>query len=127
MLSFPQTINVPLINNSAILYCLAKQAKKLGANKLAKQLFDRIQSLRIPQKFQEQVEVSTISSRARPFSDAEELLPMCYRCSTYNPLLTMSNKCIHCGQNFVHSYVSFGKLNTIEVVLFLFDHFVLHL
>lgn len=81
---------------------------KLGANKLAKQLFDRIQSLRIPSKFQEHVEVSTISSRARPFSDPEELLPMCYRCSTYNPLLTMSNKCIHCGQNFIHSYVSFG-------------------
>ncbi|GJQ71136.1 hypothetical protein Trydic_g1040 [Trypoxylus dichotomus] len=105
------------ISAFAVLYCLAKQAMKLGANKLAKQLFDRIQSLRVPSKFQEQVEVSTIASRARPFSDPEELLPMCYRCSTYNPLLTMSNKCIHCGQHFVHSYVSFEILPLVEFTL----------
>lgn len=76
-----ETDQVPVkgISKFAILYTLAKQARKLGANKLAKQLFDKIQSLRIPQKFQEQVEIATIASRARPFSDPEELLPMCYR------------------------------------------------
>lgn len=92
------------------MYCLAKQAKTLGANKFAKQLLDRIQPLRIPVKFQEQVEIQTIAARARPYSDPEELLPMCYRCSTYNPLATTSNKCVNCGQKFVHSYVSFGNL-----------------
>lgn len=94
---------------SAVLYCLSKQARKLGANKLAKQLLDRMQSLRIPQKFQEQVEIATIAARARPYSDPEELLPMCYRCSTYNPLASVSNRCVNCGEKFVHSYVSFGK------------------
>lgn len=93
------------------MYTLAKQARTLGANKLAKQLFDKIQSLRVPQKFQEQVEISTILARARPYSDPEELLPMCYRCSTYNPLAANSNTCINCGQKFVYSYVSFGKFN----------------
>lgn len=67
------------ISTFAILYTLAKQARKLGANKLAKQLFDKMQNFRIPQKFQEQVEIAAIASRARPFSDPEELLPMCYR------------------------------------------------
>lgn len=95
--------------NSYILYCLAKQAKTLGANKLAKQLLDRIQPLKVPFKFQEQVEIQTIAARARSYSDPEELLPMCYRCSTYNPLSATSNKCINCGQKFVHSYVSFGN------------------
>lgn len=101
------------------MYCLAKQAKTLGANKFAKQLLDRIQPLRIPVKFQEQVEIQTIAARARPYSDPEELLPMCYRCSTYNPLATTSNKCVNCGQKFVHSYVSFGKLfNIFYVVIY---------
>ncbi|KAF2899366.1 hypothetical protein ILUMI_06809 [Ignelater luminosus] len=101
----------------SILYTLAKQARTLGANKLAKQLFDKIQSLRVPQKFQEQVEISTIAARARPYSDPEELLPMCYRCSTYNPLAANSNTCINCGQKFVYSYVSFEILPLVEFEL----------
>ena len=95
----------------SILYCLAKQAKKLACNKLAKQLFDRIQTLKVPVKFQEQVEIGTVALKARSYSDPEDLLPMCYRCSTYNPLCTNTNCCIHCGQTFVHSFVSFGKDN----------------
>lgn len=97
------------ISNFAIMYALSKQARTLGANKLAKQLFDKMQTLRIPQKFQEQVEIQTIATRSKSYSDPEELLPMCYRCSTYNPLASNLNKCVNCGQKFVYSYVSFGK------------------
>lgn len=98
---------------------MAKQAKTLGANKLAKQLLDKIQPLRIPLKYQEQVEIQTIAARARSYSDPEELLPMCYRCSTYNPLAATSNKCINCGQKIVHSYVSFGKVFFKIFILFI--------
>ncbi|KAF5280569.1 hypothetical protein FQR65_LT00320 [Abscondita terminalis] len=96
----------------SIFYSLAKQARTLGANKLAKQLFDKIQTLTIPVKFQEQVEICTIASRARSYSDPEELLPMCYRCSTYNPLAANSNKCVNCNHKFIYSYVSFGTFQT---------------
>lgn len=105
---------------SSILYTLAKQARTLGANKLAKQLFDKIQTLQIPQKFQESVEICTISARARPYNDPEELLPMCYRCSTYNPLTSNSNKCTNCRQKFVYSFVSFGKVFYMVYHLFVF-------
>ncbi|XP_044767186.1 intraflagellar transport protein 122 homolog [Coccinella septempunctata] len=100
-----------------ILYCLSKQARKLGANKLAKQLLDKIQNFKIPRRFQEQVEVATVSVRGRPFNDPEELLPMCYRCSTYNPLSAMSNSCTNCGQKFVYSFVTFEILPLVEFVL----------
>lgn len=47
----------------------------------------------------------------------QELLPMCYRCSTTNPLLNNGgNCCVNCRQPFVHSFVSFG-----ECVLRYFD------
>ncbi|XP_030763034.1 intraflagellar transport protein 122 homolog [Sitophilus oryzae] len=101
----------------AIYFTLAKQARKLGANKLAKQTFDKITSFRVPQKFQEQVEIATIASRARPYNDPEELLPMCYRCSTYNPLSSTSNYCVNCGQNFIYSFVSFELLPLVEFQL----------
>lgn len=93
---------------------MSKQAKKLGANKFTKQILDKLQSLKIPAKFQEEVELATISARARSYSDPEDLLPMCYRCSTYNPLLATSNRCVNCGQKFVHSYVSFEILPLVE-------------
>ena len=40
----------------------------------------------------------------------QDVLPMCYRCSTTNPLLNnQGNRCINCAQPFVHSFSSFGK------------------
>ncbi|ERL84617.1 hypothetical protein D910_02045, partial [Dendroctonus ponderosae] len=102
------------ISMFAIYFTLAKQARKLGANKLAKQMFDKLINLQIPKKFEEQVEIATIASRARPYNDPEELLPMCYRCSTYNPLTSCANSCVNCGQPFVYSFVSFETLPLIE-------------
>lgn len=92
------------------MYTLSKQARILGANKLAKQLLDKIQLLRIPNRYLEQVEIATLAAKAKPFSDSEELLPMCYRCSTYNPLLASKNACNNCGEKFVYSFYSFGNL-----------------
>lgn len=40
----------------------------------------------------------------------QEVLPLCYRCSTTNPLLnSKGNHCINCRQPFVYSFSSFGK------------------
>ncbi|CAH1993982.1 unnamed protein product [Acanthoscelides obtectus] len=103
------------VSTFSVWYTLAKQARKLGANRLAKQLLDKIHTLRIPTKFQEQAEIAAVACRSRPFSDPEELLPMCYRCSTYNPLLTAaSDACTNCGQSFQHSFVSFEPLPLVE-------------
>ena len=45
------------------------------------------QTLMLPVAWQAEVDLQSILVRSRPFSDAEELLPVCYRCSTTNPLL----------------------------------------
>ena len=40
----------------------------------------------------------------------QELLSMCYRCSTTNPLLNnKGNHCINCKQPFIYSFTAFGK------------------
>lgn len=69
----------PGVSAFAVYFTLAKQARKLGANKLAKQMLDKIIQLRVPEKFEEQLEIATVAIRARPYHDPEELLPMCYR------------------------------------------------
>lgn len=59
---------------------------------------------------QEYVDLSALMVRSKPYHDSEDMLPMCYRCSTYNPLMTSTtNCCTNCRQPFVHSFVSFGK------------------
>jgi hypothetical protein len=40
----------------------------------------------------------------------QELVPLCYRCSTNNPLLnSLGNVCINCRQPFVFSASSYGE------------------
>ncbi|XP_049859178.1 intraflagellar transport protein 122 homolog [Schistocerca gregaria] len=106
------------VSQFAILYTLEKQAQQLEAYKLARQVLEKIQQLRIPHRFQEYIDLSSIMIRAKPYHDNEELLPMCYRCSTYNPLMnTSGNCCTQCRQPFVHSYVSFEVLPLVEFQL----------
>eukprot|EP00794_Sanderia_malayensis_P006236 gene6236-6953_t len=105
-----------LIRNA--LYALAKQSKNLGAFKLARYAFDKLQALKIPARFQEAIDLGSITIRSKPFHDSEELLPICYRCSTTNPLLNnKGNQCINCAQPFVHSYIGFEILPLVEFVL----------
>jgi len=45
------------------------------------------QTLLLPAQWQSEVDTQSVLVRSKPFSDAEELQPVCYRCSTVNPLL----------------------------------------
>ncbi|XP_013396252.1 intraflagellar transport protein 122 homolog isoform X2 [Lingula anatina] len=106
------------VSKVAALYALAKQSKSLGAFKVARYAFEKLQALRIPSRFQESIDLGSVTIRSKPFHDAEELLPMCYRCSTTNPLLNNhGNHCINCRQTFVHSFVSFEVLPLVEFIL----------
>uniref|UniRef100_A0A6I8RI89 Intraflagellar transport protein 122 homolog n=1 Tax=Xenopus tropicalis TaxID=8364 RepID=A0A6I8RI89_XENTR len=100
------------------LFTLAKQSKALGAYKLARQVYERLQGLRIPSRFLESIELGSITIRSKPFHDSEELIPMCYRCSTNNPFLNnLGNVCINCRQRFVFSASSYEVLPLVEFYL----------
>lgn len=108
-----QGIQVEGISKLTITYALIKQARLLGANKLAMQLLERLKSMKIPDNLSAQIEIATLGARAYQYRDPEELLPLCYRCSTFNALLPAqnapSNQCVQCGLKFQHSFVMFGK------------------
>lgn len=101
-----------------VLYVLAKQAGSLGANKLARFAFTKLQSMVLPPVWQAEVELQSVLVRAQPFADEEELLPVCYRCGTTNPLLnTQGDVCTACGAPFVRSFVTFEHLPLVEFEL----------
>nr|XP_020668848.1 intraflagellar transport protein 122 homolog isoform X1 [Pogona vitticeps] len=100
------------------LFALAKQSKALGAYKLARHAYDKLQGLQIPARFQKSIELGSLTIRSKPFHDSEELVPLCYRCSTHNPLLNnLGNVCINCRQPFVFAASSYDVLHLVEFYL----------
>ncbi|XP_077302237.1 intraflagellar transport protein 122 homolog [Arctopsyche grandis] len=88
----------------SVYLCLAKQGRLLGANKLARQMLDKIQNLKVPFKIQENVEVLTLLSRAG-LNDSNEVTPLCYRF------------CNYCGHNLYHSFLTFEVvINVLEIL-----------
>ncbi|XP_048212257.1 intraflagellar transport protein 122 homolog isoform X1 [Perognathus longimembris pacificus] len=113
------TKDAPLgISKVNTLFTLAKQSKALGAYKLARHAYDKLQGLQIPARFQKPIELGSLTIRSKPFHDSEELVPLCYRCSTNNPLLNnLGNVCINCRQPFVFSASSYEVLHLVEFFL----------
>ncbi|RUS86065.1 hypothetical protein EGW08_006158 [Elysia chlorotica] len=106
------------VSKSATLFTLAKQSKNLGAYKLARTAYERLRLLKLPRRFQDAVDLGCLTIRSKPFHDTEDLLPMCYRCSTTNPLLNKSgHQCVNCKQPFVPSFVNFEVLPLVEFTL----------
>nr|XP_054360552.1 intraflagellar transport protein 122 homolog isoform X3 [Mirounga angustirostris] len=113
------TKDTPLgISKVNTLFTLAKQSKALGAYKLARHAYDKLQGLQIPARFQKSIELGSLTIRSKPFHDSEELVPLCYRCSTNNPLLNnLGNVCVNCRQPFVFSASSYEVLHLVEFYL----------
>lgn len=64
-------IFIPQLNYSNTLLALAKQSKALGAYKLARHAYDKLQGLQIPDRFQKSVELGSLTIRSKPFHDSE--------------------------------------------------------
>ncbi|XP_027133028.1 intraflagellar transport protein 122 homolog isoform X2 [Larimichthys crocea] len=110
----------PGISKVNTLYALAKQSQKLGAYKLARYSYEKLQELHIPSRFQESIELGSLTIRAKPFHDSEDLIEgmMCYRCSTNNPLLNnQGSVCINCRQPFIYSASSYEVLPLVQFYL----------
>uniref|UniRef100_A0A8C8HPU5 Intraflagellar transport protein 122 homolog n=1 Tax=Oncorhynchus tshawytscha TaxID=74940 RepID=A0A8C8HPU5_ONCTS len=113
------TKDVPLgISKVNTLYALAKQSRTLGAFKLARHAYEKLQELHVPSRFQESMDLGSLTVRSKPYHDNEDLIPMCYRCSTNNPLLnSQGSVCINCKQPFIYSASSYEVLPLVQFYL----------
>ena len=104
--------NTPFgISRMNILFALARQSKSLQAFKLARYAFDKLQLLKIPAQWSDELDLSMIDIQSKPFKDREDLLPVCYRCGAVNPLVNSGGDfCTNCKHQFVRSFLSFDVL-----------------
>nr|XP_037271005.1 LOW QUALITY PROTEIN: intraflagellar transport protein 122 homolog [Rhipicephalus microplus] len=101
-----------------VLYALSKQSRNLGAHRLARHCYERLQNLHVPLRFRDTLDLAALTVRSKPFSDAQDLLPLCYRCSSTNPLVNERGRCcVNCSQPFVHSFIAFEVLPLVEFTL----------
>ena len=105
----------PGVSLAYVLITLATHGETLRAHKLVRFAYDKLQSLRVPKQYAQKVDLACVLSRAKPFTDAEELLPMCFRCGSTNPLVSgKGDACVTCGGRFVRSFVTFEHLPLVE-------------
>jgi len=114
-----QRAEMPLgISLAYVLHTLAKHGEHLEAYKTARFAYNKLQSLKMPLEWQDQIDLACVITRSKPFSDKEELLPVCYRCGTLNPLVnSQGDVCINCGATFIRSFVTFDHLPLVEFEL----------
>lgn len=62
-------LNLIIVSNT--LYALAKQSRKLGAYKLARYSYEKLQELHVPSRFHESIELGSLTIRSKPFHDSE--------------------------------------------------------
>lgn len=105
------------ISKIRTLYTLGKQAILLQAFKLARHAFDKLQQLKTPAKWLDQVDMAVMTLQTKPFTDKEELLPVDYRSSSVNPLINTTGTgdvCVNSRHPFIRSFVTFENLPLVE-------------
>jgi intraflagellar transport protein 122 len=92
--------------------------KELEAYKFARTILQKIDELKVPFKFSDEVEMLSLNIKSKQFKDDDDLMPLCYRCSHHNPLLNQNgNSCSNCGQAYVFCFSSFEVLPLVEFEL----------
>ena len=71
--------NLKHVSRVVVLYTLMKLSRKFGNYKTARQALDQLRLLKAPPQYRSLIDVATLEIRAKPFSDADEFQPMCYR------------------------------------------------
>lgn len=102
------------INKLYVYYSLGKIATKLGAYSTARAAYEKLQNLKVPLEWQEEVEYSALSIKSKPNQDKEELFTLCYRCMNTSPSLTQTDSCTYCKHPIIRSFLSFQQLPLVE-------------
>lgn len=105
----------PFVSKVNIYYALGKLGAKHEAFKTARIGYEKLQGLRVPVEWQEQIDLASLKIRSKPFSDNEALQPVCNRCFNANALINLNgDKCTACGHPFVRNFVGFDTLPLVE-------------
>jgi len=103
------------ISKVYIYYALSILGFRFEAYKTARVGYEKMNLLKIPASWQEEVDLANLKCRSKPFSDKDGFQVICNRCMTSNQLInTASDSCTGCGQQFIRSMIDFDALPLVE-------------
>lgn len=74
--------------------------------------------LRLPQRWRDQFDIDVLTLSTKPMRDDEEVVPICYRCCTENPILNSKGDiCASCKHPFQRSFVDYKVIPLVEFQL----------
>uniref|UniRef100_A0A0K0FQR3 Intraflagellar transport protein 122 homolog n=1 Tax=Strongyloides venezuelensis TaxID=75913 RepID=A0A0K0FQR3_STRVS len=106
--------DTPHISRFSILFTFTELCKEFKAYKTTRLALDQLTQLNYPLHYESQIHYSFIDIRAAPFTDNEDLLPLCFKCGLHNPLLGKKS-CAQCKTEFLYSFFSFDILPLVEI------------
>jgi intraflagellar transport protein 122 len=90
---------------------------RFEAYKTARDGYNKMQQLKVPTSWQEEVDLANLKCRSKPFSDKDGFQVLCNRCMTTNQLINhQGDFCTGCGQKFVRNMTGFDTLPLVEFV-----------
>uniref|UniRef100_A0AC35U6Z2 Intraflagellar transport protein 122 homolog n=1 Tax=Rhabditophanes sp. KR3021 TaxID=114890 RepID=A0AC35U6Z2_9BILA len=106
----------PKISMASVYFTICQLARKFHTYKTSRQIMDKLQDMVLTADMKQFLQFESINIRVKPYSDHENMLLVCYRCSQNNPILG-SNHCNRCNTEFIHSFHSFDQLPLVEIFL----------
>jgi len=105
------------ISKVYIYYALSILGFRFEAFKTARIGYDKMQQLKIPAQWQEEIDLANLKCRSKPYSDKEGFQVICNRCMTSNSLINHGGDfCTGCGQTFIRNLIGFDTLPLVEFV-----------
>jgi len=105
------------ISKVYIYYALSFLGTRFEAFKTARFAYEKLQGLKIPPAWQDDVDLASLKVKAKPFSDKEGFSIVCNRCMHVNALVNMKDDvCSNCSHAFVRNFVGFDTLPLVEFV-----------
>lgn len=105
------------ISKVYIYYSLSILGFRFEAFKTARIGYEKMQQLKIPVQWQEEIDLANLKCRSKPFSDREGFQVICNRCMNSNSLINHAgDNCTGCGQSFIRNLIGFDTLPLVEFV-----------
>ena len=111
-----QVLKVRGVSQVAVLYVLVKQCLKLGAYKLCREVLATLQTLKLPPKWRDSIELDCLLIRTKSFADPESISIICPKCSSIHStnLVCYREICSQCNHPFMRCMLTFATLPLVE-------------
>jgi intraflagellar transport protein 122 len=105
------------ISKVYIFYALSFLGTRFEAFKTARFAYEKLQGLKIPPAWQDDVDLASLKVKAKPYSDKEGYNIVCNRCMHVNSLINLKGDfCSNCSHAFIRNYVGFDTLPLVEFI-----------